>query len=452
MKSCKVCILGAGISGLSLAYYIRKFSPKTPIIILEKKQKSGGVIGREKTKDFIFDTGPKTFKVSRSEPLLDLIYQLNLQDQIKLSSKCSEKRYLYYKKKLQAIPSSRGQFILSPLTRKAIFPLLKEALVKQLPVQDESVGAFARRRFGNYIADVFFDPLTLGIYAADMHNLSVKSCFPCLKNAEMTYGSVLKSFLKRGKKPQSSRYHYPKHSLLTLENGFYSLIEQLSDNLKDVITYDQDIVKIEKDKDKYKIYSQDQIYNSDSVVSALPLQVLKTLNMPLTHAQKFLLDDFKSTHIISVHMQFEKNVLPLKGFGYLIPSKEKEKILGVVFDSHIFEMGDNKTRLTVMMGGGFHPEYIDLEDNELLQIAREALSGHLKISEKPSKIYIKRFPDAIPQFPLYHQQKIVKLQEELAHDLPNFFLVGNYIKNGSLNGCIQTSKDMALKYFNPCVL
>ncbi len=446
MKRKKVCILGAGISGLTLAHYLKKYNPRLDITVLEKSSKPGGTVGRVKTENFVFDTGPKTFRVSKSEPLLDLIYHFGLQDEIKLSNQEASLRYLYHKKRLHPIPTSPFKAITSPLTRKALFHLIKEMKVKPLETQDESVGSFVRRRFGNYIADTFFDPFTIGIYASDMHNLSVKTCFPFLKNWEKSHGSVLKALLKNKAEKKEPKYHYRQNALLSLENGIYSLIEKLSESLESSICYNQEVVKVEKQNEQYDIITGDKTFNVDAIFSALPLQTLKKLDAPFTHAQKFLLEDFKSVGLVSIQMEFEKNVLPLKGFGYLVPSKEKEDILGVLFDSQIFRSHDQKTRLTVMMGGSFHPEYAEMEEKALKKIAESALEKHLKISDAPSSIFVKRYDSAIPQFPLYHGQKMEKLEKELAHDLPKFYLAGNFVKNGSLNGCIQTSKDLAKKY------
>lgn len=446
MERKKVCILGAGISGLSLAHYLKKYNPRLDISVLEKNSSPGGVIGRIKTEGFIFDTGPKTFRVSKSEPLLDLIYQLGLQDTIKLSDPKASLRYLYHKKRLHLMPSTPFKALTSKITRKGLLHLLKEMKVKPVDIADESVGAFVRRRFGNYIADVFFDPFTLGIYASDMHNLSVRTCFPFLKKWEESHGSVLKALLQQKKDKQPAKYHYRQSALLTLDKGFYSLIEKMSLNLEKELKLDQDIIKIEKFNHQYKIFTQNKEYIADGIFSALPLQTLKTLDIPFTHAQKFLLQDLESIGLVTLQMEFDKSVLPLKGFGYLVPSKEQEDILGVVFDSEIFKNHDKKTRLTMMMGGGIQPQLVEEQDETLKDMAFKALGKHLKIYEKPSRIFIKRYRNAIPEFRLYHQQKIEKLQHELDQDLPKFYLAGNYIKTGSVNSCIQTSEELAKKY------
>jgi oxygen-dependent protoporphyrinogen oxidase len=38
----KIAIIGAGVSGLSLAYYLRKYSPETEIVVYEQADRVGG--------------------------------------------------------------------------------------------------------------------------------------------------------------------------------------------------------------------------------------------------------------------------------------------------------------------------------------------------------------------------------------------------------------------------
>ena len=52
-NSQNVVILGAGISGLTVSYFLNKFKVKN--IIIEKQDKSGGLLRSFKIKNFVFD-------------------------------------------------------------------------------------------------------------------------------------------------------------------------------------------------------------------------------------------------------------------------------------------------------------------------------------------------------------------------------------------------------------
>ncbi|MEZ4816092.1 MAG: NAD(P)-binding protein [Bdellovibrionota bacterium] len=42
-------IVGAGFSGLTLAYYLKKIEPEAPIVVVEKNSYVGGLLQTEKT-------------------------------------------------------------------------------------------------------------------------------------------------------------------------------------------------------------------------------------------------------------------------------------------------------------------------------------------------------------------------------------------------------------------
>ncbi len=444
MNKRKVAILGGGISGLSLAHYLNKLYPEMELTVFEKKSKAGGVLGREITDNFIFDTGPKTFSVSRSEPLLDLIYEYGLESQIKLSSPESNKRFLYQKQKIQKIPQGVFEAMKSKLTRKALLPLIGELSKKKQIVEDESVKDFTTRRFGSYIAHTFFDPLTLGIYATSFDKLSMNVCFPKLKKWEEDYGSVIKGLFRDKPKSRSSKYSYLKGSLFSLEGGMYSLIDRMTQKLPAQFKYNQIVEKIDYRKE-FEVVSNNTSYYFDQVFSALPLQTLKNLKNPLSETIHETYKDLKSVGIVAVSMEFEKSVLPVSGFGYLTQSVDKEDLLGVVFDSKIFRTFDGKDRLTVMMGGSLFPEFLQLSDQELEDKALNALQKHLSIKEVPNTVFVKKYPNAIPCFEPFHKEKIASLESLFNERLPGFHLVGNYLQNGSVSSCISTSKDKAME-------
>lgn len=51
--------------------------------------------------------------------------------------------------------------------------------------------------------------------------------------------------------------------------------------------------------------------------------------------------------MVVVNMYFKKDILPVKGFGYLVPSNQKSAILGCIFDSVLDEVYQDHTILTV---------------------------------------------------------------------------------------------------------
>jgi oxygen-dependent protoporphyrinogen oxidase len=64
-------------------------------------------------------------------------------------------------------------------------------------LEDESVGSFLQRRFGNpNIADNLVSAIMHGIYAGDIYQLSVRSLMPGMWWSEGQFGSLTRGFMK----------------------------------------------------------------------------------------------------------------------------------------------------------------------------------------------------------------------------------------------------------------
>src|SRR6185295_15669327 len=55
MQNTDILILGGGLAGLSTAYHLRKNDPKLRVLVLEKKERAGGLAGSIEQNGFTFD-------------------------------------------------------------------------------------------------------------------------------------------------------------------------------------------------------------------------------------------------------------------------------------------------------------------------------------------------------------------------------------------------------------
>jgi oxygen-dependent protoporphyrinogen oxidase len=390
MQTIRNIVLGAGISGLALAHDLKRRGQE--VIILEKNRRAGGWVGTDTSSGFLFERGPRTFRTS-SSALLTLAEQLHLNDELIFSA--PKARYLYIDGKLRKAP---GLFVFS----KLLPALLREWSIAPSSA-DETIYAFASRRFGPSVAELLFDPLTLGIYAGDIHTLSIRSCFPQLKQAEEQYGSLTRAFFNREKKPSG---------LFSFRNGTQTLIDALENALSGNLFLDEEVVGIQQKEAYWSIRTAEREWRADRVFSALPPAALGQL-LPLPWKV-----EMKGIEV--VHIGYDHDVLPCDGFGYLIPTREKEQLLGVVFDSKIFPQQNRhpqETRLTAM-----------IRENSSDASALDGLKRHLGITQTPAFIRSEKLTQAIPQFGLHHHIPV--------NPFPHFYLTGNYLHGASVNDCI----------------
>ncbi|MGB7978803.1 MAG: protoporphyrinogen oxidase [Chlamydiales bacterium] len=344
----KILIIGGGITGLSAAWYAHKRYPDAHITLLEKSGRLGGWIRTVIEGGFLFEKGPRTFQSGRSPHLLALIRDLKLE--IIPSDPAAAKRFILHKGSLR----SAGSFL-----PKLIPYLIRELFIPPSSAPDESIYDFAARRFSPHIAETLFDPLTLGVYAGDIRKLSIRACFPAFYKWEREKGSLLRGLLSS---PKTAK------GLFTLKNGMETLIHELQKQLPIDIVFDCPAETITA----HEVFAQGQTWHADQVFSALP---------PLCPTRS----------IWVVNLAFADDVLSKKGFGYLVPTQEKEGLLGVIFDSAIFPQQNRsgETRLTAMIRG---------EESEPLPTALSALKRHLGVVAEPLFASTFLAKEAIPQF------------------------------------------------------
>ena len=102
------------------------------------------------------------------------------------------------------------------------------------------------RRFGPDVTELFVDPLTSGIYAGNIRELSVRSCFLKWMQREKEHGGILKSLWKGSNKTKKCALSpflesMKKQSIFGLRNGMESLITALESHLIDNISYESEV-------------------------------------------------------------------------------------------------------------------------------------------------------------------------------------------------------------------
>lgn len=452
----KVVIIGAGISGLSLAWHLQKrCGPAIDLHIIDKAPRAGGWMYTKNIDGFLFEMGPRTFKASRCQALLELIYDMGLEESLIFSSKDSVKRYIWLNGKLQLLPSNPLSLFTSPLTRGSLLSLAKEWFVPPGTGEDESIYDFVTRRLNQKVANTLFDPFTLGIFAGDIRKLSIRSCFPGLFDWERNKGSItggIFSLLKEKmqNKQKINPYHQLSHvGLFSLKEGNYRLIEEMTSKLNADIQYSTEVISIKPKGQGVEVVTTSRSIFADSVFLATPVKDTARLLSFLTSSNLSFFNELKTVTLGAVYLGYKKNLLQDKAFGYLIPSSEKEKVLGVVWDSIIFPKRNTfpeETKLTVVIGGAHNPESTKFTESDCLRLAKDAVYRHMGITAVPDAVGYTLAKDSIPQFEVGHFRKLEAFEKGLHELCPQIKLVGNYLDSVSVNGCIERAQKIAEKW------
>ncbi len=450
----KVVILGAGISGLTLAWYLKKFFKDTiEITIVEKNPYIGGFLQTKVIDNFLFETGPHTIRAKAIEgpAVLDLLQELGLNHELLLTDPCVKNRYLWLNDRLSKIPENPFSLILSPVTRTHLKTLFKESCVLPKTDEDESVYDFISRRLNAEIAETIIDPMMSGIYAGDIKKLSANACLPYLKGLEKKYGSIIKGFRKSKKEMTTNSPLLHKSKIFSFRNGLKSLPQAFLKKLKISYLLSTPVTSLDFSSDKVKVRTPEKVLDADYVFSTLSSQTLSPLLKPHNEKIATYLDQIPLHSIITINLGYPEKLPIKKGFGYLIPSKEQEDILGVIQSSNMLSEHNhfpNETRLSLMLGGAKRPDLLDYDDKELLLISANALNRHLGIKQHPNTSCITRHYHAIPQYLIGHHQR-VELIENIQNTItPNLQLLGWSFYGVSIPACISKAREVASLFYN----
>ena len=146
----QVNIIGAGISGLSCAWKLKKLG--IDAVVLEESPRAGGVIRTEKINGYLLEWGPNSFQAAPRA--LEMIEEIGLSEEL-LAPVPHSPRYVYVNGKLRKFP-------FGPLGFGGMARILGEFFIRSKSPKDESVGEFFRRRFGRQVHDRLVAPQCSG--------------------------------------------------------------------------------------------------------------------------------------------------------------------------------------------------------------------------------------------------------------------------------------------------
>lgn len=160
-----------------------------------------------------------------------------------------------------------------------------------------------------------------------------------------------------------------------------------------------------------------------------------------------------SVTVMVVNLYYRSTaILPVHGFGYLIPRSipyllNPERALGVVFDSDAMVGQDDVegTKVTVMLGGHWWDGWDAFPDEEQgAHMAKEVLKRHLGIVAEPSAVRVTLQKDCIPQYTVGHEQRMAASHQIL---LDNFggklSVAGSSYSGVGLHDCVRAAFDAA---------
>jgi oxygen-dependent protoporphyrinogen oxidase len=466
----EVVVLGAGISGLTLAWRLRQGlsarSSSAQVLLAEASSRVGGCISTQSKDGYRWEEGPNSF--TPTPALLNLIAEVGLTDQLVLAD-AKLPRYIYWERELLPVPLSPAAALGSRLLSvggklRALQGLL--GFVPPPPGHEETVRQFFQRQLGSEVAERLVEPFTSGVYAGDPDQLSAVAAFPRVAGLEERYGSLFAGALQAlRQRPQPSPVAIqspPKRGQLgNLRQGLQQLPEALAQKLGDSLRLGWRAVQLKREGELYWVGFEtpegSRWVAARQVVLAIPAYEAAALLQELNPPASQLLAEIPYPPVAVVALAYPQEALPqpLRGFGHLIPRSQGLRTLGTIWTSCLFpeRAPQGYHSFLSFLGGATDaalarqqgiPPIPALSPEERAQIAHAELSQVLLTRRvEPIDLGERLWPRAIPQYTLGHRQRIAQVQAHLASQTPGIWVCANYLDGVALGDCVRRAEALA---------
>jgi oxygen-dependent protoporphyrinogen oxidase len=447
----KVVVIGAGISGLCVAYWLKKHGVN--VVVLERDSRVGGTMRSLREDGWLIELGPNT--ALETTPLFQLLFnEIGITDKRIYANEAASKRYILRDGTLHPLPMGPVSFLTSKLWRwQGKLRLLKEPFIGRA-YQEESVAEFVRRRLGSEFLDYAINPFVAGVYAGDPKELSVQAAFPKLYALEEKYGGLVKGLI-RGRKERKQRDEKAKTraKLFSFVDGIQFFTDTLAEKLDDSIKLSCEVrTIIPLRAGRYPIYMiygpKNELIATEvtAVVLSTPAYSAAAMIRPIDPEMARTLESIYYPPVVEVFMGFRQEQMkqPLDGFGFLVPEREQRKILGTIWSSTLFPhcAPNGHAALTTFVGGARQPELTEETERRIEEFVLSELQFIMKIMGAPVYAKVARWDRAIPQYTLGYP-RILKQLQRFEENFQGAFLCANYRGGIALGDCVISAEETA---------
>ncbi len=435
-------IVGAGISGLTAAFRLRRAGLR--VAVLEASPRAGGSIETWTEGAWRFEMGPNTVLESRAE-VTRLLDETGLAGEKIVAAPAGKRRFLWKQGRLHALPGGPPGLLTTPLfSAGAKLRLLREPWISR-PAEgtEESIAQLVTRRLGPEFLRYAVGPFVSGVYAGDPERLSVRWAVPRIWSLEAEHGSLIRGALKGGKDRRKGPQ--PGGAMFSFPQGLEELPRRLAREIGDVRT-GVTVRRITRQDDGYRVETAAGIIEAPRVVLAVPADVAARLLDDATGGRSRLFAEIPYAAVAIVSLGYRRSDVThaLDGFGFLAPRGEGLRVLGCLFPSELFpeRAPEGHVALAAFVGGRTDPGIVQQDDATVLAAVEDDLRKALGVRGTPVLATVRRWPRAIPQYEIGHG-RFVERAAEIERELPGLSIGGSFLGGVSVADCIRTATGLA---------
>jgi oxygen-dependent protoporphyrinogen oxidase len=401
-KHVDVLIAGAGLSGLSVAHFLKNERPDISLMVLEKSERPGGAILSHSEEGYLAEWGAHGF-LDNCEESKTLITLAGLEGEVEKAPLGKFSRFICLNGKLNIIPQDPRKILFSNL----VSPWAKLRVLAELwkkPLKGEpSIADWVEHRFGKSILP-FADAVFTGTYAGDIERLKIDAVMSGVRKLEHQHGSLVRGLLhkrKEQKKDTTGSKRLALPAMTSFQSGMARFPQALAAGLRlnDELCYRTEVMQVRQSDEGWEVTTSQHTIHCRNLVLALPVNHSLSLIGQVKEIVPPPMSEVPEARIATIAMGFTDKAQVPFGFGYLAPEREQRFALGALFSSHMFPGRSPKGHvlLEALVGGRRHPERLELDDETMISEVYDDLAQLLVLPEKPCFVHVMRPRVGIPQ-------------------------------------------------------
>ncbi len=455
----RVAVIGGGISGLATAHRLAELDRNVSVTLLESADRIGGVLRTEHQDGYMLEAAADNW-ITNIPYANDLCDRVGLGQELLGTRPTQRHAFVVRRGRLCKIPE--GFVIMAP---SRVWPVIATPILSpwgklrmaceyfqrgRNGEEDESLASFVTRRFGKETYERLVQPLLGGIYTGDPHKLSLEATMPRFRSMEKQHGSLIRAVLKQARKKKTADQSSSggRYSMFVApRDGIASLLDRLAGRLPaDSIQLNSPVSDIRQQNGHWQVTVADEPREFDAVVVATQAKAASRLTRNIDAELASSLGDIVHTSCVIVALAFRREDIahPLDGFGFVVPKVENRQILSGSFSSVKYDgrAPEGMVLFRVFMGGAYQPELLDLDDDQLADIAVKEMSQLLGIQGKAELKRVTRLVESMPQYYVGHLDRVAGIRRR-AGQYPGLFLTGNAYGGVGIPFCVHGAETAA---------
>ncbi len=418
MKNIKYLIIGAGISGLTFANYIKK-----DYLIIEKENEVGGYCRTIKKGDFIWDYAGHFFHFKTDEFKKMFIDEVDSDDIIS-KDKCTK---ILYKNTLIDYPFQTN---IHQLDKDEFIDCLYDLFNKTEKENYESFLDMLYGKFGKSIVEKFLKPYNEKLYACDLTTLDKDAMGRFFPYANIN--QIINNIKRNEDVSYNNKFLYPRNGAGSFIDILYNKIDKSKVKLNtkiEEIDYDNRIVKT-NDGEEYKF---------EYLINTAPLNHF----LKLFKDNKFekLESELSYNKVLVFNLGFSKKSKFNKEHWIYIPDKEVN-YYRIGFYDNILD--SDKLSMYIEIG---YDKNAKINVEEQLKLTLENLKKHEIITDD---MKLEEYSTIIMDPAYVHingkvDKEITELKNKFKNN--NIYTIGRYgaWTYCSMEDCMLSAKELAEK-------